>query len=345
MKRSLFAAALLLCGALLSAQNSAKEIVQKALDSSSAGESVDYLKKQIPQQKSAADKRALLAFLGGLQEQLGAYKDASASYAQAAGISAPNVEGMPKKTSPQLVLDAVRCALCSGDSATADSYLNSAVRNSQDETIQAYIKLYEVWSRLCQIESNSQLDESVALLTAYADFPSMKAVAPSVLLTLWYITGQESWGKKLRAAFPKSPEAAIVAGSVQMVPAPFWYFMPKKGSALEAAAESAAESQTIPMEKSDDGASANGSAENGASSDSGDGSSEKIKKQQLGLFKSRDNAQGLCDRLKEKGFKPYITEETRPSGTTYYIVVVDENAKGNIGDQLRSAGFECYPIF
>ncbi len=345
MKRSLFAAALLLCGALLSAQNSAKEIVQKALDSSSAGESVDYLKKQIPQQKSAADKRALLAFLGGLQEQLGAYKDASASYAQAAGISAPNVEGMPKKTSPQLVLDAVRCALCSGDSATADSYLNSAVRNSQDETIQAYIKLYEIWSRLCQIESNSQLDESVALLTAYADFPSMKAVAPSVLLTLWYITGQESWGKKLRAAFPKSPEAAIVAGSVQMVPAPFWYFMPKKGSALEAAAESAAESQTIPMEKSDDGASANGSAENGASSDSGDGSSEKIKKQQLGLFKSRDNAQGLCDRLKEKGFKPYITEETRPSGTTYYIVVVDENAKGNIGDQLRSAGFECYPIF
>ncbi len=345
MKRSLFAAALLLCGALLSAQNSAKEIVQKALDSSSAGESVDYLKKQIPQAKDAAQKRALLAFLGGLQEQLGAYKDASASYAQAAGISAPNVEGMPKKTSPQLVLDAVRCARCSGDSATADSYLNSAVRNSQDETIQAYIKLYEVWSRLCQIESNSQLDESVALLTAYADFPSMKAVAPSVLLTLWYITGQESWGKKLRAAFPKSPEAAIVAGSVQMVPAPFWYFMPKKGSALEAAAESAAESQTIPMEKSDDGASANGSAENGASSDSGDGSSEKIKKQQLGLFKSRDNAQGLCDRLKEKGFKPYITEETRPSGTTYYIVVVDENAKGNIGDQLRSAGFECYPIF
>ncbi len=337
MKRALFAAALLFCGAFLSAQNSAKEIVQKALDSSSAGESVDYLKKQIPQQKDAAQKRALLAFLGGLQEQLGAYKDATASYAQAAGISAPNVEGMPQKTNPQLVLDAVRCSLCSGDSATADSYLNSAVRNSQDETIQAYIKLYEVWSRLCQIESSSQLDESVALLKAYADFPSMKAVAPSVLLTLWYITGQESWGKKLRAAFPKSPEAAIVAGSVQMMPAPFWYFMPKKGSALEAAAESAAESQSVSVEKSDDGA----SSQNGDTSDG----SEKIKKQQLGLFKSRDNAQGLCDRLKEKGFKPYITEETRPSGTTYYIVVVDENAKGNIGDQLRSAGFECYPIF
>lgn len=340
MKRLTFVAALFFCAALLAAQNSAKETVKKALDASSAGESVDYLKKQIPQAKDAAQKRALLAFLGGLQEQLGAYKDASASYAQAAGISAPNIEGMPQKTNPQLVLDAVRCSLCSGDSATADSYLNSAVRNSQDETIQAYIKLYEVWSRLCQIESNSQLDESVTLLKAYTDFPSMKAVQPSVLLTLWYVTGQESWGKKLRAAFPKSPEAAIVAGNVQMMPAPFWYFMPKKGSALEAAAESAAESQSVPMEKSDDSSA-------GADSDDSSQSegSEKIKKQQLGLFKSRDNAQGLCDRLKEKGFKPYITEETRPSGTTYFIVVVDENAKGNIGEQLRSAGFECYPIF
>ena len=245
---------------------------------------------------------------------------------------------MQKKTNPQLVLDAVRCSLSSGDCSTADSYLNSAVRNSQDETIQAYIKLYEVWSRLCQIESNSQLDESVALLKAYSDFPSMKAVQPSVLLTLWYVTGQESWGKKLRAAFPKSPEAAIVAGNVQMTPAPFWYFMPKKGSALEAAAENAAESQSVPMEKSDD---SSGGADDSSQSEA----SEKIKKQQLGLFKSRDNAQGLCDRLKEKGFKPYITEETRPSGTTYFIVVVDENAKGNIGEQLRSAGFECYPIF
>ena len=319
---------------------SAKETSQKAMEASSAGEAVEILKKQIPQAKNAADKRALLAFLGGLQEQLGAYKDASASYAQAAGISAPNVEGFAKKTNPQLVLDAVRCSLCSGDSATADSYLNSAVRNSQDETIQAYIKLYEVWSRLCQIESNSQLDESVALLKAYSDFPSMKAVQPSVLLTLWYVTGQESWGKKLRAAFPKSPEAAIVAGNVQMTPAPFRYFMPKKGSALEAAAESAAESQSVPMEKSDD-SSAGADSDDSSQSEA----SEKIKKQQLGLFKSRDNAQGLCDRLKEKGFKPYITEETRPSGTTYFIVVVDENAKGNIGEQLRSAGFECYPIF
>lgn len=331
MKRAAFSLAAIFCAALAFGQNSAKEISQKALEYSSAGESVDYLKKMIPQQKEASQKRSLLAFLGSLQEQLGSYKDASDSYAKAAGISAPDAEGMQKKTSPQLVLDAVRCSLCSGDCATADSYLNSAVRNSQDATVQAYIKLYEVWSKLCKIQFNSELEESVALLKAYSEFSSMKAVQPSVLLTLWYVTGTESYGKRLRQEFPKSPEAAIVSGSVQMTPAPFWYFMPKKGNALEAAATNAAESQSIVIEKSDS-----------EQSDEGD---EKVKKQQLGLFKNRDNAQNLCDRLKEKGFKPYITEETRPSGTTYYIVVVDENAQGNIGDQLRSAGFECYPVF
>ena len=313
----------------LYAQNSAKEISDKALEFESAGESIVYLDKMIGQIKSPAEKRALLAFLGSLQEQISAYKDASDSYAQAAGIAAGDAQGMPKKTSPQLVLDAVRCALCSGDSATAEKYLNSAVRNSQDEKIQATIKLYEVWSALCKLESTAQLEESVTILKTYAALPSMKIVKPQILLTLWYITGEASYGDSLKKEFPKSPEVEVVNGKIQMMPAPFWYFMPKKGEALALSAESAAESQKISVEKSND--------ENVGS--------EKATKQQLGLFRNKDNAQALCDTLKLKGFSPYITEETRASGTKYYIVVVDENAAGNIGQQLRSAGFECYTVF
>lgn len=328
-RRKIFCIAFaLMLGANFSfAQNSAKEISERALEFESAGESIVYLNKMIGQIKSAAEKRALLAFLASLQEQISAYKDASDSYAQAAGIAAGDAQGMPKKTSPQLVLDAVRCALCSGDSATAEKYLNSAVRNSQDENIQATIKLYEVWSALCKLESTAQLEESVTILKTYAALPSMKIVKPQILLTLWYITGEASYGDSLKKEFPKSPEVEVVNGKIQMMPAPFWYFMPKKGEALALSAESAAESQKISVEKSKD--------EGG----------EKAAKQQLGLFRNKDNAQALCDTLKSKGFSPYITEETRASGTTYYIVVVDENAAGNIGQQLRSAGFECYPIF
>lgn len=324
-----FACSFMMGANFLYAQNSAKEISDKALEFESAGESIVYLNKMIGQIKSAAEKRALLAFLASLQEQISAYKDASDSYAQAAGIAAGDAQGMPKKTSPQLVLDAVRCALCSGDSATAEKYLNSAVRNSQDEKIQATIKLYEVWSALCKLESTAQLEESVMILKTYSDLPSMKIVKPQILLTLWYITGEASYGNSIKKEFPKSPEAEVVNGKVQMMPAPFWYFMPKKGEALALSAEAAAESQKISIEKSND-------------ENEGGG---KALKQQLGLFRNKDNAQALCDTLKQKGFSPYITEETRASGTTYYIVVVDENAAGNIGQQLKSAGFECYTVF
>ena len=324
-----FACSFMMGTNFLYAQNLAKEISDKALEFESAGESIGYLNKMIGQIKSPAEKRALLAFLASLQEQISAYKDASDSYAQAAGIAAGDAQGMPKKTSPQLVLDAVRCALCSGDSATAEKYLNSAVRNSQDEKIQATIKLYEVWSALCKLESTAQLEESVTILKTYAALPSMKIVKPQILLTLWYITGEASYGDSLKKEFPKSPEVEVVNGKIQMMPAPFWYFMPKKGEALALSAESAAESQKISVEKSND--------ENKGG--------EKAAKQQLGLFRNKDNAQALCDTLKSKGFSPYITEETRASGTKYYIVVVDENAAGNIGQQLRSAGFECYTVF
>ena len=50
-------------------------------------------------------------------------------------------------------------------------------------------------------------------------------------------------------------------------------------------------------------------------------------------------------KLKEKGFVAKITSEIRPSGTTYYLVIVDENSDNSMGDELRTAGFECYPIF
>ena len=83
-----FAAALMLCTNFSFAQNSATEISERALEFESAGESIVYLNKMIGQIKSAAEKRALLAFLASLQEQISAYKDASDSYAQAAGIAA-----------------------------------------------------------------------------------------------------------------------------------------------------------------------------------------------------------------------------------------------------------------
>ena len=201
---------------LIFAEPKAKDIKAQAVKQSTVEESVSYVKNQIKSLTVASEKRAAYVFLASLQEQLALYGDAQKSYATAAGIAAGDAEGMPQKTNEQLVIDAVRCALCCGDWPTADSYLNSAVRNSKDANIQSYVKLYAQWSALCKAENVDDLNEPLELLKAYLKVQSMKSVHPVILLTLWYVTGDKSWSEQITKNYPNSTEAAIVKGDVQL---------------------------------------------------------------------------------------------------------------------------------
>ena len=158
---------LVISTSLFAAELTASFVTFEAAKKDTVEESVSYLKSQISKMTSPAEKRAAWIFLASLQEQLAYFDDAQKSYAQAAAIAAGDAEGMPKKSNEQIVLDAVRCALSSGDYATADSYLNSAVRNSKNANVQAYIKLYSQWSALCKADDVAGIQEPVVMLQAY----------------------------------------------------------------------------------------------------------------------------------------------------------------------------------
>lgn len=326
--------AAILVPACLYAQNTKKtaaSIKEESLSQESVQDAVIFLKNSLDSAATPADKRSILYFTGTMQEQLGLYSDACKSYAKAAGIAAADAAGMPKVSSEQLVINAVRTSLCSGDWETADSYLNSAVRSSKNKTILAYVNLYSVWSSLCKATSVQETQDSVSLLKAYSAMESMKDVRPAVLLTLWYLTSDAEYSAELRAKYPSSPETAITEGNAQIMSVPFWYFVPRNTAA-----------QTIPAtdKKSEIKTSAS-SADASATTEE----SPKAKKQQLGFYKEEENANASIQRLKEKGFDAYSVPEKRKSGTTYYAVVVDENAEGTMGQKLKNAGFECYPVF
>jgi len=316
---------------LFGAELKAKVVTTEAAKQENIDESIDYLKNQVSVMTVPAEKRAVYIFLASLQEQMAYYADAQKSYATAASIAAGDAENMPKKSNEQLVLDAVRCALSSGDSDTADRYLNSAVRNSKNDTIQAYIKLYSQWSTLCRAEKVEDLQEPVLMLQAYTKLDNMKSVQPAVYLTLWYITGEKSYAKEIKTKFPKSIECAIVNGDVQLLPTPFWFFVPKSGEAEQGTGSYTPETQTVETKV------VANKSENKSASD-------KISKYQLGLFKTENNAKLLAEEVKGKGFQAYVTSEVRPSGTTYYIVLVNEDAKGNVAERLRSNGYDCYAV-
>ena len=320
-----------LCTCVFAAELTASFVTSEAAKKDSVEESVSYLKTQISKMTAASEKRAAWIFLASLQEQMALYEDAQKSYAQAAGIAAGDAEGMPKKTNEQIVLDAVRCALSCGDYSTADSYLNSAVRNSKNATVQAYIKLYTQWSALCKADQVADIQEPVVMLQAYLKVDSMTAVKPAVLLTLWYVTGDASYSQQITKLYPKSIEASIVRGDVQLLPTPFWFFVPKSGEAEQGTGSIAMpeEPKQTPAEKA---------AEAAASAPA------KFTKWQLGLFRTESNAKLLADEVKAKGFDSYITTEKRASGTTYFIVLVREDKNGNVADRLRSSGYDCYGV-
>ena len=316
---------------LFAAELKAKDVVKEAEKKESIDEALSYVKNQIEKTTVLSEKRSLYIFLGNMQEQLAYYDEAKKSYASAAGIAAANAEGMQKKSNEQLVLDAVRCALCQGDYETAHAYLNSSIRNSKDNLIQAYTKLYTQWAALCSVESKEDLTEPVEILKAYSKVDSMKELRPTILLTLWYVTGEKQYSSEITKSFPKSTEAAIVHGDVQLLPTPFWFFVPKLGeveqgigSIVVQNAESEKKLASEPKKVIQ--------------------SSSEIIKLQLGLFRTEKNAKLLVEELKSKGFDSYVTTEKRASGTTYYIVLVHENKERTLADKLRSSGYECYVV-
>lgn len=351
---------------IFSQQTTAKQISDSAVSKGSPHEAVKYLEEQVSKVSDPTEKRALYAFLGSVQESLALYTDAQNSYATAAGIAGGNAQGMPKKSSEQLVIDAIRCALSAGEYENAENYLNTAVRSSKSPEIQAKIKLYEQWASLCRAENASDLIEPAAMLKAYLELPSLESIQPSILLTLWYVTGEQDYAERLKKQYPSSAETGIVTGKVQIYPAPFWYFTPRKHIAAiqsvpevqDAPAASVKESGPAKISEQTakvSAATAKESALSALPAPSAEqtrstaskvpASIEKAKKQQLGLFREKANAQNFVNKLKEKNFNGYVQEETRASGTVYYIVVVDENEAGTKADELRSAGFECYPLF
>ena len=341
--RLVFCSLLVLCSLAPVWSQVASQIIQNAVEkSSSDNSSLPAIIQEVEKAASTADasnQRSLYTFLGSLTEQLGDYGTAAAWYAKAAGISAAPAPNTPVFTSEELVLAAVRCSLSCGESQKAEGYL-AFLENSTNEKTKAYVGLYKMWSTLSTVSSNQQLSEPVATLQSYATMASMKWVRSSVYLTLWYITGNAEWSSKLQKEYPESAEAAIVTGAAKLLPTPFWFFLPRTEIADNSAAEN-----TVVSEKQATGTSSSGNHSSGIHSTNTTAESHVIVRQQVGFFRNKENAENLVTRLSEAGFKSDITQEKRASGTSYFVVTVPEDAQKTMGLKLKTAGFECYPVF
>lgn len=300
---------------------SADDVIKAASKKSTVEDVLAYMKNNAASVSSDSEARELFLNIASIEEQLSHYNVAISYYNSALSRKSDK----STKSDEKIKLSIVNCALCCGETQIADSYLYELC-NSKSSTISNYGKLYSQWSSLCKAESENDIKEPVELLKAYLNVDSMKQIHPVILLTLWYVTGSDLYATQLKKDFSSSPESAIVTGDIQLLPVPFWFFVPKMGI-FEQGTGTYKEENAIKNT-----------------------SEEKIENQskfshwQLGLFKSKENADILCKEVKSLGFDAFITSETRASGTTYYIVLVNDDKTGLTADKLRNAGYECYPV-
>lgn len=344
-------------------EKSALTLRANALQKESVRESLKYLTSHIQLAKNDAEKRSILFYTATLQETLGQFVAAAATYAQAAAINADNAQGMPAASNAELYLYAARSSLEACDFQSADSYLDaSPVNSSTDKTLIARKRLLSAWSALCKAGDYREAKGVVANLKEFAGDGQLADIRCEVLFTLWYVTEDEQWRSLLKKDYPHRPETAIAEGSGSVMAMPFWYFMPRAslaadGTASGSAAASAASVQnpqgTAPKAEAASGSPSAGTAAAGPAADgpaaaeaaaAGAGKKPARVREQIGFFRKLENAEKLVERAAKSGFTAYYYTELRSSGTEYYIVVVDEDEGGSMGNKLRNAGFDCYPI-
>lgn len=344
-------------------QENIKSVVKTESTQENIEDTIKSVKLQLSKATQNQEKLALYEKLAVLSEFSGLYPEAVDSYQKASKLATSDSESY--------VFKAVRCALSSGDTVKADSLLSSISEKTRNTENASKLKLYALWSWLSKCDTYDDTFEPVTILKSYVDMPTMSTQKSSILYTLWYVTQDNVYADRIKSECKNSSEYSIIMGDAQLMPSPFWYFIPKntnteKSTTVEKnkttnVTENSSVLANKEVAESVDKVSSKAGKESVSESSNVEitlnskevASSDEITKEtkttllyyQLGFFSSYENAKRLVDRVLAKNIKAEIIQEKRESGNTYYAVIVKNDSSSDIGDVIRNNGFECCPVF
>ena len=301
---------------------------------------ITELSGKVKSAQSQTEKINLYEQLAICQEFAGLYSEASESYISCSRL----VSEQEKKDS--YVLKASRCFLSCGDAEKTDELLTSIASTARTGKNAPLLKLYAAWSWISKCNTFEETHEPIVILKSYLKMDSMKSVKKEILFTLWYITLDENYSTILKNEFPESLETSILLGKTDLSPLPFWYFSARKEVPLKKDSESKVEvaKQEKEVEKPKSETTKSKPENLSTKEDKNLSEKQEVFVYQLGFYSSKENAQNLVNRCKEKNISAQIQQVTRPSGNVYFAVIV-KSTNSEIGTIIKNSGFECYPIF
>ena len=303
-----------------SVQSAVQKLAQKAFSQSTETAVRQMFEQNLASLAGLQAQCQALILLAEYELHTGSYYHAAAHYRQAAALN-------PEEQTT-LLLEAVRVLLCGGSFDSARNLLSEIAAtlpvNDENRSYRT-AAVYDAWRLLAE----DRADRALPLISAYAEKQSFAEYHPALLFTLWWINGDETAKTRLLKEYPSGMEAAAVRGSIAVQPSTFWYLMPRNRSDGIQKAEAASISsnqKTVHTESAID-------------------TQVKPLYYQLGFYRTKKYAEAFAADLNKKHFTPIIKEETRPSGTVYFTVLVAENTTGDMGILLKDAGYEAFPIF
>ena len=301
---------------------------------------ISEISTKLEKEQDNLKKIKLYEQLAVCQEFAGMYAEASESYLACSRL----VSTQNEKDS--YVLKASRCFLSCGDAEKTDELLTSIASNARTGKNAPLLKLYAAWSWISKCNTFEETHEPIVILKSYLKMDSMKSVKKEILFTLWYITLENEYATILQKEFPNSLENAMAQGKVDLSPLPFWYFSARKEVPLKSNSESKVEvaNQEKEVEKQNTEVVKTQPEKTSAKDDKNPSEKQEVFTYQLGFYSSKENAQNLVNRCKEKNISAQIQQVTRPSGNVYFAVIV-KSTNSEIGTIIKNSGFECYPIF
>ncbi len=301
---------------------------------------ISELSTQIKKTTNNSEKINLYEQLAVCQEFAGLYNEASESYISCSLL----VSDQEKKD--LYILKAARCFLSCGDAEKTDELLTSIASTARTGKNAPLLKLYAAWSWISKCNTFEETHEPIVILKSYLKMDSMKSVKKEILFTLWYITLENEYVEILQSEFPESLETAMAQGKADLAPLPFWYFSSRKGIPLKNNSEPKVEVAKQEKEVVDSKPEVAKTQPENSSTKEDKNFSEKqeVFVYQLGFYSSKENAQNLVNRCKEKNISAQIQQVTRPSGNVYFQVIV-KSTNSEIGTIIKNSGFECYPVF
>jgi len=220
-------------------------------------------------------------------------------------------------------------------------------------------------ARFLNISINAINTGNVSMLEAIADNPEYSQLKSEIYFLLWNISGgssAERWRQRLVNEFPLSPEGQLASGvnssEVIVRPSPFWLFLGGLDSLLlqealvrtnSVSAQAAAPVQTAPPAQTAAPSQTTAPVQTAVPSQTAPAQTiapaqTGVARLQTGLFSREVNANTQAASLRQAGFSPSIEKRIVNNSDMWAVTVPAGSDTNRTIANLRSAGFESFPI-